>query len=56
MTEFFETRMGHRFYEHTLPELVRQVSRLADALERIADSQVRAELTKVGVAVGEPKQ
>ena len=39
MTEFFETRMGHRFYEHTLPELVRQVSRLADALERMNDLQ-----------------
>ena len=39
MTEFFETRMGHRFYESTLPELVRQVSRLADALERMNDLQ-----------------
>jgi hypothetical protein len=46
MTEFFETRMGQRFYEHTLPELVRQVTRLADALERIADSHVRAGSTQ----------
>ena len=35
---FYLTRMGARFYEHTLPELVRQITRLADALERIADT------------------
>ena len=45
MTEFHETRMGVRFYESTLPELVRQIERLADAVERLADSRVR---------VGEP--
>ena len=40
MTEapFHSTRMGARFYEHTLPELVRQVARLADAVERLANS------------------
>ena len=32
------TRMGARFYEHTAPELVKQVTRIADALERIADT------------------
>ena len=32
MTEFYETRMGVRFFEHPLPELVRQVTRLADAV------------------------
>jgi len=42
MTELHETRMGQRLIEHTLPELVRQVSRLADALERIADLHVQA--------------
>ena len=38
MTELHETRMGQTLIAHTLPELVRQVARLADALERIADS------------------
>jgi hypothetical protein len=33
--------MGVRFYESTLPELVTQVARLADALERIADLRVQ---------------
>ena len=28
MTEFFLTAMGHRFYEHTMPELVRQIAAL----------------------------
>jgi hypothetical protein len=33
--QFHETRMGVRFYEHTLPELMRQIARLADAVERL---------------------
>jgi len=33
--QFFQTRMGHRFYESTLPELVRQLARLNDLLERL---------------------
>jgi hypothetical protein len=32
--EFFQTPMGKRFYEHTLPELVKQLGRLADLGER----------------------
>jgi len=31
---FHQTRMGQRFYEHTAPELVRQLTRLNDLLER----------------------
>ena len=38
-TPFHLTRMGARFYEHTVPELVKQITRLADALERIADTE-----------------
>ena len=33
---FYLTRAGARFYEHTLPELVRQLKRLNDTLERLA--------------------
>lgn len=33
--QFFQTRMGQRFYESTMPELVRQLTRLNDLLERI---------------------
>ncbi len=36
---FHLTRMGHTYYGHTLPELVKQITRLADALERIADTE-----------------
>ncbi len=35
--QFHQTRMGMRFYEHTAPEFVRQVSRLADVLERLLE-------------------
>lgn len=32
---FYRTQMGHRFYEHTVPELTRNLARVADALERL---------------------
>jgi len=34
--QFHETRMGATFYRQTLPELVKQLARVADALERMA--------------------
>ena len=38
---FFKTRMGHTFYEHTVPELVRQITRLNELLDRIVAAQER---------------
>ena len=35
MTEFYETRMGRTYFEHTVPELVRQLERLNENMERI---------------------
>lgn len=32
---FFKTIMGHRFFEHTMPELVRQLTQLNALLERV---------------------
>ncbi len=32
---FNRTQMGHRFFEHTAPELVRQLARLNDLVERM---------------------
>ncbi len=40
-TPFFRTRMGQRFYEHTMPELVRQLERLNELLERLVAAQER---------------
>ena len=40
-TRFFQTRMGHTFYEHTAPELVRQLARLNELLERLVAAQER---------------
>ena len=34
-TPFYKTRMGQRFYERTMPELVKQLARLNDLLERL---------------------
>ena len=36
---FHDTVMGHRFYEHTVPELVRQLARIADLLEKLVEQQ-----------------
>ena len=38
-TPFFKTRMGQRFYEQTMPELVKQLGRLTEILERLVDRQ-----------------
>mgnify|MGYP000980446853 CR=1 FL=1 len=35
MSEFFRTQMGHRFYESTMPSLVRELARLNANLERL---------------------
>ncbi len=40
-TPFFMTRMGQRFYEHTMPELVRQITKLNELLERLVATQER---------------
>lgn len=34
-SDFFRTRMGHTFYESTMPSLVRELGRLNDNLERL---------------------
>jgi hypothetical protein len=35
--EFWQTRAGRIFYEKTLPELVKQIQRLAEAVERLTE-------------------
>ena len=35
MSDFFRTQMGHRFYESTMPSLVRELARLNANLERL---------------------
>ena len=39
---FHSTRMGQRYYEHTLPELVRQLTRLNDLLEKALTDEANA--------------
>ncbi|GJM43204.1 MAG: hypothetical protein DHS20C21_00460 [Gemmatimonadota bacterium] len=36
---FHTTRMGQRYYERTLPALVREITRLADLVERLIDQK-----------------
>ncbi len=44
--KFFQTRMGQRFYEHSVPELVRQLERLNELLERLLAVQERQQREK----------
>ncbi len=37
--KFFQTRMGQRFYEHTMPELVRQLERLNDRVGQLVPAR-----------------
>ena len=36
---FHQTRMGQRFFERTLPELVRQIERLNELLEKLVQQR-----------------
>lgn len=49
--QFFQTRMGQRFFESTMPELVRQLTRLNDLLESI-ESLLRQESKRAPVPCG----
>ena len=40
-TPFYRTRMGSIFFERTVPELVKQLTRLNDILERLAEREDR---------------
>ena len=36
MNDFYRTQMGHRFFESTLPALVRELARLNGNVEKLA--------------------
>ena len=36
--QFFETRMGHTFYEHQLPSLIKAIEANTAALNKLAES------------------
>jgi len=38
-TPFYKTRMGQRFYERTMPELMKQLERLNEILELLVNRQ-----------------
>ena len=40
---FHATRMGQRFYEHTMPELVRQLAKLNENLEKVIENRAEGE-------------
>ena len=56
MTQFHETRAGAEFYRRTMPELVKQLTRIADALERVAEGQGSANANELTRVEDEPGQ
>jgi hypothetical protein len=48
VSDFWRTGMGHKFFEHTLPELVRQITRVADALEALIALEAKRALRRKG--------
>jgi hypothetical protein len=43
MPEFHETGYGRKYYDHQLPELTRQLQRIAESLEKIVTKIEEAE-------------
>ena len=39
--QFFQTRMGRTYYEHTMPEITKQLTRLNDLLQRLIEQLER---------------
>ena len=50
-TPFFKTRMGHQFYERTMPALAKAVDRLADSYERKRDPRIQELIDHAGYLV-----
>lgn len=42
--EFWQSRMGHAFYEGTMPSLVRELKRLNENIEKVADGSLLPKL------------
>ncbi len=42
-TPFFKTRMGHQFYDRTMPALVKQLERLNELLERLVKRKLETD-------------
>ena len=57
-SDFFRTRMGHTFYESTMPSLVRELARLNDNLERLVALAAKQEPNPVepGAATTAPEE
>tara|TARA_E500000331_G_scaffold343398_1_gene378161 strand:+ start:197 stop:376 length:180 start_codon:yes stop_codon:yes gene_type:complete len=40
--DFYQTKMGHQYYNYTLPQLIAELKRIATALEKHASTQEEA--------------
>jgi len=55
MTEFYQTRMGKTFYDHTMPTIAKELARLNGLLERIATALETKTTENEEIANAEPK-
>lgn len=54
---FFQTRMGQKFYEADVPRIANALERIADALERLAPAPIPYTITPEGrAALGKAKE
>lgn len=53
---FYRTQMGHRFYDHTVPELARNLARIADLLERLVVVLEQTASARAATEAKEPPQ
>ena len=56
MDEFFRTPMGRDFFDHTMPEIARQLKRLADAQEKKNVEKAVQETLKVAYLFNTEKE
>ncbi|MBN2717049.1 MAG: hypothetical protein JXX14_14455 [Deltaproteobacteria bacterium] len=53
-TPFYQTRIGRTFFDHTMPELVRQLSQLNVLLQQLIDHSQPEKSSMEPVSAGVP--
>ena len=52
--QFFQTRMGRTFYEHTMPELLREIKKLNELLQKLVEAPLKEKENDEPVGAGGP--
>ena len=52
--QFYQTRMGRTFYEHTMPELVREIKKLNELLQKLIEASLNEKENDKPAGAGGP--